>query len=103
MRIKNAMFYHDDVQGHKIIGEAAFRLITQAQQVTVVNLIEELIAMSEHEACDERLSLISDARYWLKDHLNAGHRYQTAKSWITASALTSASDKSAPLRSVEEE
>lgn len=76
------MFYHDDVEGHRVIGEAALNLLSRMQDVNVANLIAELSAMSEQEECDEKLSLISDARCWLKNHTSTGKRYPRAKSWL---------------------
>jgi len=76
------MFYHDDVNGQMIIGEATLKLLSRSAEVTLSSLIEEFIEMAELEESDDRLSLISDVKFWLMEHLEPGQRYETAKSWI---------------------
>lgn len=60
------MSIQHDEKGHVIIGEAALSLALSEKEISVLSLINELGHMMNAGGSDDRLSMISEARCWLK-------------------------------------
>jgi len=76
------VLFHDDQQGHIIIGEAVFNLAVSQQEISVESLIAELGVMAENGISEDKLSQIADARHWLKGFVNTAPRHRAELRWL---------------------
>lgn len=79
------MLFHDEEQGHIIIGEAVINLAVSQKEINIHSLIIELGTMAEGDASDNRLAQIADARRWLKAFVETSPRNREELRWHSAS------------------
>ncbi|MBK0098936.1 hypothetical protein IBT49_23350 [Erwinia sp. S63] len=71
------MLFHEDEEGHVIIGEAVLQLALAGKDITVFSLLNELNHMAEDEISVSRQMDISDARDWLLEYAVKGDAEQS--------------------------
>jgi len=79
------VLFHDEEQGHIIIGEAVFNLATSQKEINIDSLITELGTMAEYDVSDYRLAQIAEARRWLKSFVNTSPRNREELRWLAGS------------------
>lgn len=79
------MLFHDEEQGHIIIGEAVINLAVSQKEININSLIIELGTMAEGDVSDSRLAQIADARRWLKAYAETSPRNREELRWLSAS------------------
>jgi len=79
------VLFHDEEQGHIIIGEAVINLAVSQKEINIHSLIIELGTMAEGDASDNRLAQIADAGRWLKAFVETSPRNREELRWLSAS------------------
>lgn len=87
------MLFHDEEQGHIIIGEAVINLAVSQKEININSLIIELGSMAEGDASDNRLAQIADARRWLKAFVETSPRNREELRWLSASRHLQPTDR----------
>lgn len=82
------MSIQHDEKGHVIIGEAALSLALREKEISVLALINELGHMMNAGGSDDRLSMISEVRCWLKSFETAEQAVRQIPYLRTLAGLT---------------
>ena len=71
------MLFHEDEEGHVIIGEAVLQLALAGKEITVFSLLNELNLMAKDKISVSRQMDISDVRNWLMEYAEKGDTEQS--------------------------
>lgn len=81
------MLFHEDAEGHVIIGEAVMQLALSGKAINVASLLAELNGMAEEENSKSRQMDISDAVSWLRNFAVNGDAEQPVPHLQTSAGL----------------